>query len=80
MTAANGCANGSALNNPRELVGPTVTPSAPMSPSTGHQFSTDQIKERVAELEVPVEPSLIEWRGDEHHQVRKAPGTGYSVC
>src|SRR5215467_10161450 len=62
MTAANGRANGSALDNPRELVAPTVKQSAVMSPSTGPQFSLDQIKELIAELEVPFYPSLIEWR------------------
>src|SRR5215471_20890502 len=63
MTAANGRANGSAIDNPSELVAPTVVPPvAVISPSTGHQFSTDQIKELVAELEVPFDPSLIEWR------------------
>ena len=63
MTAPNGRANGSAIDNPRELVAPTVVPpAAVMSPSTGHQFSTDQTKELVAELEVPFDLSLIEWR------------------
>jgi len=61
MTAANGRANGSALDNPRELLAPTVTP-ATMSPSSGPRFSPDQIKELIAELEVPFDPSLIEWR------------------
>src|SRR5215471_12242937 len=61
MTAANGRANGSALDNPRELPAPTVTP-ATMSPSSGPRFSPDQIKELIAELEVPFDPSLIEWR------------------
>src|SRR5215831_16261193 len=46
----------------RELVAPTVKQSAVMSPSTGPQFSLDQIKELIAELEVPFDPSLIEWR------------------
>jgi len=45
MTAANGRANGSALDNPRELVGPMVTPPAAMSSSTAPQFSTGQMKE-----------------------------------
>src|SRR5215469_10070828 len=62
MTAANGRANGSALGNPRELVGPMVTPPIAMSSSTAPQFSLDQIKQSIAELEVPFDPSLIEWR------------------
>ncbi len=62
MTAANGRANGSALDNRRELVAPTVTPPAIMSPSTSPQFSTAQIKQLIGELEVPFDPSLIEWR------------------
>src|SRR5215472_18591064 len=61
MTAPNGRANGSALDNPRELVAPTETPAI-MSPSSGPRFSLDQIKEPIAELEVPFDPSLIEWR------------------
>jgi len=44
MTAPNGRANGSALDNPRELVAPTEVPSVVRSPSTGPQFSLDQIK------------------------------------
>ena len=62
MTAANGRANGSALNNPRELVGPTVLLPSVMSPSTGPQFSLDQIKQLIAELEMPFDPAVIEWR------------------
>ena len=62
MTAANGRANGSALDNPRELVAPTVMPSAAMSSSTAPQFSVDQIKQLIAELEVPFDPAVIEWR------------------
>jgi len=62
MTAPNGRANGSAIDNPKELVAPTVRPPAVMSHSTGSQFSPDQIKIFLTELEVPFDPSLIEWR------------------
>ena len=54
MTAVNGRANGSALDNPRELVAPTVVPPTVMSPSTSPQFSTAQIKQLIAALEVPL--------------------------
>jgi hypothetical protein len=30
--------------------------------SSGAQFSTDQMKELIAELEVPFDPAVIEWR------------------
>jgi hypothetical protein len=33
MTAPNGRANGSAIDNPKELVAPTVRPTAVMSPT-----------------------------------------------
>src|SRR5215472_7851900 len=62
MTVANSRANGSALNYPRELVGPTVVLPSVMSPSTGPQFSLAQIKQLIAELEVPFDPAVIEWR------------------
>ena len=45
MTAANGRANGYALDNPRELMVPTIELPAGVSPSFGSQFSTDQMKE-----------------------------------
>jgi hypothetical protein len=41
---------------------PTVTPSAIMSSSSASHLSTDQIKELIAELEVPLDPAVIEWR------------------
>jgi len=62
MTAPNGRANGSAFVNSRELMAPTVTPSAIMSWSSASQFWTDQIKELIAELEVPFDRAVIEWR------------------
>ena len=62
MTVPNGRANGSAHDNPRELVAPTPTPSAGMSPLTGPRFSLDQIKELITQFEVPFYSSLLEWR------------------
>ena len=62
MTGPNGRANGSAIDNPSELVAQTIAPAAIMRPSTGPQFSTHQIKQLIAELEVPFDPEVIEWR------------------
>ena len=62
MTAPNGRANGSAIDNRSELVVQTSVPPAAMRPSTGPQLSTDQIKELIAELEIPFDPAVIEWR------------------
>jgi hypothetical protein len=61
MTAPNGRANGSAIDNSSEHVVHGVVP-AMMRPSAGPQFSPDQIKELIAELEVPFDPAVIEWR------------------
>ena len=58
MTAPNGRANGSAIDNASELVVPTIVPPAMIRPSTGSQFSTDHIK-LIAELEVPFDPAVI---------------------
>ena len=49
MTAPNGRANGTAIENPSELVVQTTVAPATMRPSTGPQFSTDRIKELIAE-------------------------------
>lgn len=61
MTAANGRANGGA--------GACSTGSdhsalevASFQTQTPQQFSSEKIKELVAELEIPFEPALIEWR------------------
>ena len=62
MTVPNGRANGSAIDNPTELVAETIVPHAVMRASTGPQFSTDQIKELIGELEVPFDLAVIEWR------------------
>jgi hypothetical protein len=62
MPAPNGRANGSAIDNRRELVVHSVVAPAMIRPSTGQQFSNDRIKELIAELEVPFDPAVIEWR------------------
>jgi hypothetical protein len=61
MTAANGRANGGA--DPR----PTGADYSPLGialfqTQTAQQFSPQEIKELVAELEIPFDPSVIEWR------------------
>jgi hypothetical protein len=62
MTASNGRANGSAIENRSEQVLQTIMPPAPMRPSIAPQFSSEEIKHFVAELEVPFDPAVIEWR------------------
>jgi hypothetical protein len=41
---------------------PSVPPSAGLVPPTGPQYSPEKVKELVAALEVPFDPSQIEWR------------------
>ena len=41
---------------------PTSAPAVLLGMSPGPQFTPEQIKEFVAELEVPFDPSVIEWR------------------
>src|SRR5262245_24838048 len=62
MTAPNGRANGSAVDKPSELAAQTLVPPAMMRSYLGPQFSPDQIKALIAELEVPFDPAVIEWR------------------
>jgi hypothetical protein len=61
MTAANGHANGRADPQPtgadRSVLGVLS-----LQTQTAPQFSPEKIKEMVAELEIPFEPSVIEWR------------------
>jgi len=73
MTAPNGRANGAASDNASELV---QTPRAMTSPSIGPQFSTDQIKKLIAELEGPFDPAVIEWRGTNTTKSGKLRGQG----
>jgi hypothetical protein len=61
MSAANGRANGGA--DPRSpCADPSALETAPLRAQTPQQFSSQKIKELVAELEVPFDPSVIEWR------------------
>jgi hypothetical protein len=62
MTAPNGRANGSAIDNRSEQVVQMTVPPAPRRPATGPQFSTEEIKELIRELEVPFDPAVIDWR------------------
>jgi hypothetical protein len=62
MTAPNGRANGSAIDNRSEQVVQTIVPPAPIRSSTGPQFSSEEIKHLIAELEVPFDPAVIDWR------------------
>jgi hypothetical protein len=61
MTAANGGANGGA--DPRSTgAHHSALGIASLQTQTAKQFSPQEIKELVAELEIPFEPSVIEWR------------------
>lgn len=61
MTAANGRANGGA--HPRSTgADHSALGIASLQTQTAQQFSPQEIKELVAELEIPFEPSVIEWR------------------
>jgi len=61
MTPANGRANGGA--DPRSTgADHSALGTASLQTQTAQQFSPQEIKELVAELEIPFEPSVIEWR------------------
>jgi len=61
MPAANGRANGGA--DPRSPgADHSALGIASLETQTAQQFSPQEIKELVAELEIPFEPSVIEWR------------------
>jgi hypothetical protein len=61
MTPANGRANGGA--DPRSTgADHSALGIASLQAQTPKQFSPQKIKELVAELEIPFEPSVIEWR------------------
>ena len=61
MTAANGRANGGA--DPRSIgADHSALGIASLQTQTAQQFSPQEIKELVAELEIPFEPSVTEWR------------------
>jgi hypothetical protein len=61
MSKPNGRENGSATNG---VGGPanTLVPLAAMNLPPSPQFSPEQITELIAALEVPLDPSVIEWR------------------
>jgi len=61
MTAANGRANGGAHLRSTGA-GHSALGIASLRTQTAQQFSSQEIKELVAELEIPFEPSVIEWR------------------
>jgi hypothetical protein len=61
MTAANGRANGGA--DPRSTgADHSALGIASLQTQAAQQFSSQEIKELVTELEIPFEPSVIEWR------------------
>jgi hypothetical protein len=61
MAATNGSANGRA--DPRSTgADRSVLGVVSLQTQTPQQFSSEKIKELVAELEIPFEPSVIEWR------------------
>ena len=62
MSAANGHANGPAIGgSSNRVIEPIVIPPS-ANPSISPQFSSEQIKELTAVLEVPFDPRVIEWR------------------
>src|SRR6267154_488604 len=62
MSKPNGRANGSATNGASGHPVNTLAPLAGTNLSPSPQFSPGQIKELTAALEVPLDPSVIEWR------------------
>lgn len=60
MTAANGRANGGA--DPRSTGADRSALGIAFQTQAAQQFGPQEIKELVAELEIPFEPSVIEWR------------------
>jgi hypothetical protein len=62
MSKPNGRANGSATSGASGHPGNTFVPLAATGLPPSPQFSPEQIKELTAALEVPLDPSVIEWR------------------
>jgi hypothetical protein len=60
MSPANGHANGSAASGASGY--PAFVPQPAISPSTSPTFSSEQIKDLIAALEVPFDARVIEWR------------------
>lgn len=61
MTAINGHAASSASAK-TEVISEAALATATLGASTGNHFTQEQIKEAVAELEIPFDPGVIEWR------------------
>lgn len=61
MTAPNGGANGRADAHPNGTDGRALE-IASIETQNAQRFGAQQVKELVAELEIPFEPSVIEWR------------------
>ncbi len=62
MSAPNGSTNGSISTAANGNGGEKFSPIAAMTLQSGLHFSTDQIKELTAAIELPFDPQLIEWR------------------
>src|SRR5216684_820663 len=62
MSKPNGRANGSATNGAAGYPANTFVPPAATNLPPSPQFSPEQIMELTAALEVPLDPSVIEWR------------------
>ena len=62
MSATNGRANGSATNGASDHPVNRFVPLAATNLPPGPQFSPERIRELTAALEVPLDPSVVEWR------------------
>jgi hypothetical protein len=62
MSKPNGRASGSATNGPSDHPVNTFAPLAATNLPPSPQFSSERIRELTAELEVPLDPRVIEWR------------------
>jgi hypothetical protein len=62
MSKPNGGTNGSATNGPSDHPVNAFAPFAATNLPTSPQFSPDRIRQLTAELEVPLDPRVIEWR------------------
>ena len=61
MSPANGHANGAAVSQPSQTTGPLASADMLDVPATS-PFASQKIQELFKELEVPFDPSVIEWR------------------
>src|SRR3984893_9892079 len=62
MSKPNGGTNGSATNGPSDHTVNGFAPFAATNLPTSPQFSPERIRQLIAELEVPLDPRVIEWR------------------